>query len=1078
MFLRDRRPRSALHLLCNAAAGCSVAGLALLAEERRRRIALAQKIVDNGRRLQAYKAYHGNAAIAVFEDNVSCHFDPGQAPAPRAAPHHVPSNEPRSHTLTNEEWSSRRRYKASLPTRTDTYDNHSSTLDPSEEPFPLDRWKTRMHATEQVPSTNNTSTSITPTVSSHPISSASHVSHEARPRLPELAGQRIFSDERAKRARAVHKIQLALKDGIKARLARAESEEARLQAYAELYFYFAFHHESVSVPLRDFVEHLRGQKGDHPAVEKNGKTWQMLSHDMRAVIEDACSTAQYTTLKASHASKLSLNLRTESPSSGQNALVEYLLHLITNHRPGEAYLALTMACPNLIGPLEPALRTCARLIIDTYKAIGCSTLVLELHKTFSLISKDVSFFRQDLDFLLGQESGPMRLYICQSLLNSSLSGMPLRPAMSGFLETCLEWLLANDGCAAAAFVFTRLSTGRVPVSDGILNKTLPAIGIRIRDQAQHENNLDLSKSVDKVLSNHELRKLRHAAGAYHLATTSGSPRQMQQALKSLSEILASKNMRRILSASVRLRRRIDNSHALLLKRTWAMTNNLALLEHSCSEIRPILVSRQASHDIFQIMGIMCSAAGNSAKADHYLALALNPGPDRPSIDPTRSAALAESRCQDWPGVEAAFQEAEASVKSCANQLYQTIAFEELMHKTSSQSNPRRTVELAIKLHHRSKARLTPNMCQKIMHGLINEEQLDSCFQWLEFCASENLDLHMGNDTLSLICDRLGLFSGAGSKIPIQDQNDFRFALVLHFLRNAQDVSASSGLSGIQATPLALPSQKLSVASNIGDAHNVGAFTLRRHGHIGADKTVNDENVVANNTMRAMRRAMTAGKPSNALDIYREATTDGFPLRPSLLSAAVDASIALDHNSTSAALAMIRAAEEQGMCATTARRIALMQELGDIPMSEDDARSIVFGDYMSVESSKLTLDHLVFHAVAQRLAYQRQPEAILRLSKEAYSSQTAKERPFSRWLIVELMKIFISADYVAGVRWVHNTVCQNMRPTRHYLTVLQQAQRKTGSPLMAEMCTEAVQRRDQQKTCSRRFLEQFAMLLRR
>ncbi|KAB8801892.1 hypothetical protein FH972_026713 [Carpinus fangiana] len=548
MFVRDRRPRSALRLLCNAAAGCSVAGLALLAEERRRRIAIAQKIVENGRRLQAYKAYHGNAALAVFDNDPPWDFaaDP---PAQHQHQHQQQQQqyfgrdassanhaEPQAHnqtpTLTNEEWRSRGRVKRSLPTSSPTpVDEAPRNTYRLPEPFPLDHWRTRMQSSTDRPR-NLPFAQSEPHDISFPSEQPNPPSLDIQdttsmPTPSEFIAEQtpdVEYDEEWARSTAVKEIQRALKTGLQLRMARAESDEERIKVYAELLAYFNTHDEFIFAPLRNFVLFLRGRRGNRTRAEKNGNLWDQLTKKANWDMQAACDTPgrlrSNDRIATSLASKAAFNLRNEPSDSRQSSLGRHILHFLELQRPDEAYLVLTMARSSIFGPLELPLRNAVRSLIDTFKALLCPTLVLELHRMLARMNHDVSLLRDDLDFLLRNESGSTRLSVCQSLLTDSMSGASDRKVeSSAYLTAVLEWLLENDGFAAAAYVFTALNLHGAPLNDidtGISRLIQSqAQSVTPKDNNAKTTNIDSPTAAQPQSSSHTSRSPEAAAFDRH-----------------------------------------------------------------------------------------------------------------------------------------------------------------------------------------------------------------------------------------------------------------------------------------------------------------------------------------------------------------------------------------------------------------------------------------------------------------------------------------------------------------------------------------------------------------------------------
>lgn len=132
---RNVNPRNAFQVIGTVAAGGSVGGLCLLAEERRRRVAFAQRIIENGRRLQFHKSYDTLAPLEIFD--VGSFWGPKEEehPADQAEQLRLQTEQldlnaeqlnlddaqrPPKRQLSNWEWRHRNRKHRTIPTASPT----------------------------------------------------------------------------------------------------------------------------------------------------------------------------------------------------------------------------------------------------------------------------------------------------------------------------------------------------------------------------------------------------------------------------------------------------------------------------------------------------------------------------------------------------------------------------------------------------------------------------------------------------------------------------------------------------------------------------------------------------------------------------------------------------------------------------------------------------------------------------------------------------------------------------------------------------------------------------------------------
>lgn len=145
---RHGNPKTALERVGTIVAGASFGGVCLVAEERRRQLAFAQNVIENGKKLHKYKTYQTLAPVETFDQGQGRWLDlpPVSAQEQHSTGHARPEDLPlladpqTGRQLSNSEWRSRRRKYRPLPRASPTTLHTASSL-----PLPtniLEHWDT------------------------------------------------------------------------------------------------------------------------------------------------------------------------------------------------------------------------------------------------------------------------------------------------------------------------------------------------------------------------------------------------------------------------------------------------------------------------------------------------------------------------------------------------------------------------------------------------------------------------------------------------------------------------------------------------------------------------------------------------------------------------------------------------------------------------------------------------------------------------------------------------------------------------------------------------------------------------
>lgn len=143
---RHGNPKTALERVGTIVAGASFGGVCLVAEERRRQLAFAQNVIENGKRLHKYKTYQTLAPVEIFDQGRWLDLPPVPIQEQQATGHAKQEDLPLladPHTgrqLSNLEWKTMRRKHRPLPHASPTTLHTASPL-----PLPtdiLEHWDT------------------------------------------------------------------------------------------------------------------------------------------------------------------------------------------------------------------------------------------------------------------------------------------------------------------------------------------------------------------------------------------------------------------------------------------------------------------------------------------------------------------------------------------------------------------------------------------------------------------------------------------------------------------------------------------------------------------------------------------------------------------------------------------------------------------------------------------------------------------------------------------------------------------------------------------------------------------------
>lgn len=465
---RNGNPRTALQLVSSIACASSLGGLVLLAEERRRRVTFAQKIIENGKKLQAYKAYQTAAPIEIFD--LGDAWD-ARLPNLPSLPNDVVRTRddqfvtlrPERRQLSNREWRSRRRTHRPIPTA-----SSSSTRIPSSHinrPLPFEHWdlgdvhrdhisapqqdqilpetlfesesyegrynpSSELDAVEETLGPSGTVDNIPP-LNTRLMEESPRISLEADT-VPEISvpEERFTQNEYLQSKFAMH-LEKVVAERVISCINVNEDRWIR-RGLKELTSYFQTPHTVVGPRMREAITLARQKSLQLPSPKLQKRVASILSPR----IKDGATTS----------SNFATNVNEGHAYVDQVASASRLSSHLLSNQVYEAFFVFLALCDGIREPLHDNTRTTIQQLIRAFQDLRLFSVVNDIRQKCLFVLKEWRFMVEDYEWMLKYEPNRTTAQyfasIFKEILGMDLGDQDRYKTLHIFID-CLRWLERN-----------------------------------------------------------------------------------------------------------------------------------------------------------------------------------------------------------------------------------------------------------------------------------------------------------------------------------------------------------------------------------------------------------------------------------------------------------------------------------------------------------------------------------------------------------------------------------------------------------------------------------------------------------
>ena len=1005
----------------------------LLAEERRRRIALAQKIIENGKKLQGYKSYGTVAAIAEFDLSGDWH------PNSQHDYEEHRSDESNSRTLTNQEWRSRGRTHRSLPT--------TSLNISGQEPHALKQGRTVQAKEDTKEELAPTRTGINKSPIHHrPQISAKHAvkSAHAQPPasqsgtsthpntsspsklIPSYTKERSFTYQGIIAARVIECLQ---------------SEDAKFRAagFHELSVFFKRRHHDLSKEMQQAVRLAwRSSKTELHAHLGSDIRWRVLSSVADSKDAAQNSVAQSTIAKG---------------QESQISIAERIREQVHLKQLESAYFDFLSLCETTTEPLHHFVRKTVSHMLSAFRTEGLHSVVADIYHRTLVSLKDWQALRkkQDVEWVLQEGTAASTLGFCRSVFEA-LIRMSEPEGVNIFSTTVLDWSSGTASiCDTIALyaVIGDLELGRKnqrilrdmadqltqrAFRDGSLddaatlliwrgdrepgtlctdrqlevvlrhlmstNKLGTAVDLLMNAEFKQDWKLDLSRLFDVRHAStsfydqliEALRSRKGMSAIARLETDITPAHQLsRQNVVSLYEAFAEHG--RVAGAEEALQRfvlrgidfsatAVQTSNTLLLRRCWKSTRNIDMTERIFKQILALSPATAVTPDQFNAIIKACVEAGTLEKAEKYTTQMTQDY--SLAITPLSMAnfMLAKAVEGDWMQVEKLLQDLQAHAET-AGGLTEVEAgiFDSVYNRYCEQHTVEESLAFVTRILGMFDTRPSRSMCRRTLDLLINSEDIKGVEEWCKFMSQRERLPALSYEAISLLMYR------------IAPNNSLKFQEALQTEEILADLVKNVN------NPSEFGDRLKKVYSEEEDKLHYRRLREPLQPAYAQEAS-------RSRAQQNMLRALAQHDYEGAIRAYRTSLIDGLPTQPLNLTLAVKAMLMSDQYTTEDIQHLIKSAQDAGLDVARTEEVLFLQSLVENKLTEAEAHDIVFRHYLTQDGNHRKVAHYVTLAATRNLFLQGANEAAIMLMRDVQSSQWGRRRPFAIPEMTLMLRIYI------------------------------------------------------------------------
>ena len=996
MFRRQFVPGSNLHLICNAVAGCSLGCLALIAEDKRRRIVFLQRVLETHKIIQQFQAYRTAAAVdlpsateydVLRAGNISLPAHRwGQLQASAASTDESCRPETKfggESSLQNDiERAEQQKGRVSSERRLRLSSNShhqerqiepcslgSETVQARAPRVRHDVNKCRQEYTSLVsPSLRKTQLSVP---SRHPILPAKTPPSQPRAAPVGLCNgsKREPSPKRFARDESIcNAIKIKYTTHLQKLLALRVKECLSCSAFHmhdmglhELSVYLKYHQGSVIPQLRDAV---RLSWRNMTALSQRDSQWKCLLQS--AISEDTKNDDPRGPALAieNHASEFGLSC---SPSQlgYQQWLAAHIHDCIRTGSLFDAYFELLNLFETLTNHINSKVLKAIGTLVSALRAVGAFCVVKDIHMKL-LELNDLRIDPDNLMWIIRHEIPQNASKFCLPIVRKLFR----RHRSSDDVEQAQR---ARDSFRQM-FRF-------------------------LHERESHTDVIDLAQCVGFATA----CKCVEPEIIYSILAESAPIKTAQSFIEFLPLLGKDEKCdKNHASPNPSSRVRLLHAHCRLLRRCWQSTGNLGLTEEIFNAIESKTSKAIVMKSIYHILISAYVEAGKVDEAESKVDEVLRKTSEKSiHVQMTAQLMLAQVAMGRWNALGQSWEKLQKDNDATAVCRKQPGLFNHVIEQCCKQQTAKQAVSYVLDLSRRLGFTLTRTMTKSLMHTVIHQQDEEALLALLNHLQSNKLQPLFWMESFQLLSSRSQTRSHSGSQGGSQTE-----------------------LSVIELRPL----------------HTKLALVPPRNG--GALCQSKESKPV----WRIMQAIRAEKKPVEVLKTYRNSLQGGLPQHRLELDFAAKAMLDLKPDSPEKAAALLKSAEASGVKPFRTHLSLLLHSIRNRPsaLPTHEAVRIINSFYRASAALPivLPLNHHVTLAIVRHLLHRGKQKAARRIMLQVQASNWAKRQPFEIREMTLLLEICTMLGPWSGLEGVMREVLdRDLRIDKRFFVSLRAARNR-------------------------------------
>ncbi|KAJ9639492.1 hypothetical protein H2199_006527 [Coniosporium tulheliwenetii] len=475
------------------------------------------------------------------------------------------------------------------------------------------------------------------------------------------------------------------------------------------------------------------------------------------------------------------------------------------------------------------------------------------------------------------------------------------------------------------------------------------------------------------------------------------------------------------------------SYAILLNRVWSQTRNLEAVQSVFQAMLSALNDQAVPIDAYNALILARISAGQGFPADPEIFGSMAGKKMKPDMATFSHLMLSRAYADDWAAVRKILKTVHETgmVKSFARMSrFFNPMFRRFCRRHDSEEI-RRFLQEAIDNYG---IRPTQRTADLVLKSLVREKRLDEIQPWIDSMRAQGFNRTVNAHSAFHMLKRYSLDN--------RPSHQFLTGLVKQLDGAADRSLASKELYTVVGGSLAFDLSKAGPKTR----RVLEPIIRRRLGGLTrkvarAPAIINKAYVDKRQTESQMLLALAWDKPEEAMKLYQKTLRGGLPASIQALEIAMEAGHRTGDESLREAYEELSKTKAAGMNVLPSLGAFLLHRMYNRRLDDHEIEKIVMDFYRSMADNGFEVQHYIAISGANYLVNKGRPSSAINLLTSIYKSEWAQRKPFDIVGMTVFLRAYAAARNLNGVQWVLQTVfSKNMRIDRKFHQTLRMAKK--------------------------------------